>query len=214
MSGNKLEDSSPSGSSPLAPPSHGSSRRWIELAGLAVAVVGVLVAIFAWVIPVEGDDGATGSDGQTTRPSGPPTVPTASTSPPTPSPTGTGPPARYLTELVPVSGGGYVRRVGAHSLIMNCGSGESDDRDREVAYDVPPSGYRSFRATARPTGQRETRVRVTVLVTGVVAANPVLVAGSSGELAAELDGPARLILRVTCDPGAASATFVDPALYR
>lgn len=185
----------------------------IGLLSLAVAAVGVVVAILAWLIPMD-EDGTPSSAGSTSTPTPPaPAPPTTTGGTPTPT---TQPPAtvRYLTELVPATGGGFVQRVGAHSLIMKCGTGESDDRFREVEYDIPRTGYRSFRTVARPTGRRETRIGVTLFVDGVVRVDSVSTAGGTGTLSAGIDGAARLTLRITCDPGAASTTFVDPALTR
>lgn len=180
-----------------------------------VTVAGVVVALAAWLLPRGADDATDLGPGTATAaaPGSTTDAPAPSRPPATATPTGTAARSvRYLTELVPSAGGGFVRRVGAHSLIMECGTGESDDRDREVSYDVPPTGYRAFGTVARPTGQRETRVQVTVLVAGGVVTAPVLTAGSGAELAAPLDGPLRLTLRLTCDAGAKSVTFVDPAL--
>jgi hypothetical protein len=189
----------------------GWTRRRVST-GTAIAAVGVLVAIGAWRWPVD-----------PSPPNAQPTAPvTLSTSPLATGPTTSGPttapasspsgPHRFLTELVPSSGGSAVQRTGAHSLIMKCGTGESDDRDREVAYDIPPTGYRTLSATLRPTGQRETRIQVSVLADGVVKTKPVLTAGTSQALTLAVDGAGHLILRITCDVGATSTTFVDPEL--
>lgn len=183
----------------------------IGLLSLAVAAVGVVVAILAWLIPMDDDRPAGASSTSTTTPPAPAPGTTGGSPPPTTTPA-TG--LRYLTELVPATGGGFVQRVGAHSLIMRCGTGESDDRFREVEYDLPRAGYRSFRTATRPTGQRETRIGITLFVDGVAKVDSVSTVGDTGTVGAGIDGAARLTLRITCDPGAASVTFTDPALSR
>lgn len=67
---------------------------------------------------------------------------------------------------------------------------------------------------AAALGLRDTCVQVALLVGGKVEAGPVLVAGSSGAVGAELDDRVRLTLRITCDAGAKSVTFTNPALAR
>lgn len=186
------------------------TRHRVELATLAVALVGVLVALGAWLLPR--DPGRTpAGPGPTAGPA--PTVPGTDPATGTTQPAPDGPP-RYLVELTPAVGGGTVQRTGDRSLVMACGTGESDDRQREVTYDLPRTGYRTFRTTARPAGQRDTRLQVTVIVDGTVATRPVLTAGAVRELAADVAGASRLTLRITCDPGAGPATFTDPGLYR
>ncbi|HEY6744848.1 MAG TPA: hypothetical protein VI357_03935 [Mycobacteriales bacterium] len=187
----------------------GWSRRRIS-AGSAIALVGVLVAIGAWRWPVDPSPAPPAPPTPSTTPSTTPTTPTPPTGTPTTTPVSG--PHRFLTELVPSSGGSAVQRSGSHSLIMKCGTGESDDRDREVSYDIPPTGYRTLTAILRPTGRRETRVQVSVLADGVLRTNPVLTAGTSRSVAVDVDGAGHLILRITCDVGATSTTFVDPVL--
>lgn len=184
-------------------------RRWTGRrlsVGTALAVAGVLVAIGAWLWPVDPGSGP--------APTAAPTTVAPVPSPPGPAQSSGAPagPHRFLTELVPFSGGSSVQRTGAHSLIMRCGTGESDDREREIVYDIPPSGYQQLRTTARPTGQRETRIQVSVLVDGVVKDAPVLAAGSARLLSVPVAGASRVTLRITCDVGAASTTFLDPEL--
>lgn len=184
--------------------------------GTALAAAGVLVAIGAWLWPVDpGSSPAPTAAPTTVAPVPSPPGPAPSSGAPSPGDPSSGAPAgphRFLTELVPFSGGSSVQRTGEHSLIMRCGTGESDDRDREVVYDIPPSGYQQLRTTARPTGRRETRVQVSVLVDGVVKDAPVLAAGSARLLSVPVAGASRVTLRITCDVGAASTTFVDPEL--
>ena len=188
------------------PPDRFRTRHRVELATLGVTVLGVLVALGAWLLPR--------GDRDRPAPSAPPAGAGTVAGPTSP---GSAPPAataRYLTELTPAAGAGEVQRVGARSLVMRCGSGEGDDRHREVTYDLPRTGYREFRTAVRTAGERETRVQVTVLVDRTVAAQPILVAGDTRQLTADVAGAARLSLRITCDPGAGPATFADPGLYR
>lgn len=94
------------------------------------------------VVAVRSGSGGGGTAAPTTSPAPGPVVVTSS------SPAPAAGAERYLVDLPPDSGGGSVRRSGERSLRMPCGTGESDDRFREVAYAIPPApGYRAFRTT-------------------------------------------------------------------
>lgn len=176
-------------------------------------VVGVLVAAAAFLLdhPLFGGSGAAG-----------PTTSSAAVRPTTAG-TGGGPtpasgrpsasPVRYLTDLEPDSGGGFVQRVGSHSLRMACGSGDSDDRQREVSYIVPPAlTYRSFASGISAAGLRDTRIKAVLLIDQQQIAAPVVTTGSSAQLTWSGQRAGLVTLQIICDPGATAATFVDPGL--
>ena len=180
------------------------------IVGASVAVVGLLVALLSWRFPVIGSDDEAAPSPTT------PTRPITSTTSTTSTPTGGPEPgeSRFLTDLEPDTGAGFVQRVGAHSLLMRCGGGGSTDRYREVEYEVPRVGYRTFRSTAAAAGERDSRVQVFVRVDGQVVAEPVLTAGSTMPLEWTGEGVGRLTLRVQCEAGASAVTFTDPVLRR
>lgn len=185
--------------------------RWRRAAELA-AVVAALAAIVFGLLelrpePTPGSAAPPTTSPRSTGPGGGTTGPSLTTQP-------AGRPDRYLTELTPAVGGSLVQRVGANSLRMSCGTGESDDREREVTYDIPRSGYRSFGTAAAVSGERETRVQVFVLVDNRVVTEPVVTAGGTQRLTWTGDGLVRLTLRIACEPGATRVTFTDPGLTR
>jgi hypothetical protein len=213
-----------SGTAPTTPPAAQSStprdgagreKRWLrstQLAGIIgtlLAVAGLVVGILAWRSPVSPTArSAPTSSADTSRPPVPTTGgDTASGAPAPPS-------GRFLTDLRPDTGGGNVQRTGAHSLLMKCGTGESDDRYREVTYLVPQVSYRSFVTTAAATGERDTRVQVLLLIDDRVVTDPVVSTGGSTRVEWTGEGATRLTLRLFCDPGAVSVTFVDPSLAK
>ena len=185
--------------------------RWrLTLAAEIATILGLVVAIIALVLSQRhDDDSGTAAPPAASRsttnppPPGPPT-------PTTPAPTGA---LRYLTDLTPDSGAGFVQRVDAHSLRMMCGTGESGDRFREVGYSVPAAGsYRSFRTVISAAGPRDTQIRAQLFVDNQEIQAPVVTAGSSAPLAWTGEHAGRLRLRITCDQQADVATFTDPAL--
>lgn len=203
-----------SGTAPRTAPDR--ERRWLRSSQIAT-VVGVPLAIAGLVVgalalgspdtppPPPATSAATGPTGATTAPT------SETTAPPT---TGAPGARRFLTELEPDSGGGTVQRTGPHSLVMKCGTGESDDRYREVSYLVPQVGYRSFATTLAAAGQRDSRLQVLLLVDSRVVTQALLPAGDTGRLSWSGQGAGRLTLRLVCEPGATAATFGDPALAR
>jgi hypothetical protein len=192
----------------------GRNWRSAEVVGTVIGIVAVLVALVALLL----DHPPFGSRGEAAPQPGPgPTTPTSGPAPEPPTTSGPttsgGPPRRYLTDLTPDSGGGYVQRVGSHSLRMACGSGDSDDRQREVSYVLPPAvTYRSFSSGVGAAGSRDTRIQTVLLVDQRQVAAPVLPTGSSTRLTWSGQSAGQLTLRIICDPGATTATFTDPAL--
>lgn len=210
-----MSGTAPAGAGPSGSPPRGR-RRSVEVAGLAVAAFGVLVAILAWQLPRDpsppagaGGVSAPGSTPPSTPPGTPPS--TTSTTPTTSTSAG----QRYLTELTPASGGGFVQRIGGtHSLTMSCPTGESVDFKRSVTYDLPRAGYATLRLTALPTGERDTRVEVRLLVDDAVRGDQVITAGDSKPFQTGVAGSGTVELEITCDPKAKSVTFADPTLLR
>jgi hypothetical protein len=197
-------------------------RRWWLLAVEIATVVGVLIGAAALLLDhspfgSSGGGSTAAASGNATTPA--PTAPSPSSPSPSGPPTPSGPASaqaaqRYLTDLVPDSGGGNVQRIGPRSLRMACGSGDSDDRFREVSYLVPPAEhYRSFGTVVAAAGARGTRIQAILMFDGLSATEPVTIAaGGSQPLRAGGHQVQRLTLRIVCDPGATAATFSDPGL--
>jgi hypothetical protein len=136
-----------------------------EKTGIAVAVVGLLVAVLAWQFPRP----PTGGDSTV---AGPPPPPPASspTTPPGPGSPTPDPAATYLDSLTPVAGAANLAplpdalrgRPGYdHPVVLRCPTNESDARAREVTY--PLRGrYRDFSATVRPYFASDTEAKTYV----------------------------------------------------
>lgn len=106
-----------------------------------------------------------------------------------------------------------MQRVGSHSLRMACGSGDSNDQQREVSYVVPPAlTYRSFTSGVSAAGLQDTRIKAVLLVDQHEIESPVVTTGSTARLTWSGDRAAQVTLQIVCDPGATAATFVDPSL--
>jgi hypothetical protein len=191
-------------------------RWWLTLAVEVATVLALVVAVVALLLdhsPFGGRSGGTspgaaGTSGPNpVRTSEPGRGPTSAAAQPTAAST------RYLTDLATDSGGGNVQRVGSHSLRMACGSGDSDDRFREVSYVLPPAvTYRSFTSTVSAAGARDTRIQALLLIDDQQVTAPLVPTGSKETLAWSGERAGRVTLRIVCDAGATTATFTDPLL--
>ena len=141
-----------------------------------------------------------------------------------PNPPGAGAPnERHLAELPLAQGGGAVRVVGTKNLSMPCGSGQSDDRYRQIEYELP-GPYASFttRATAGGTADVEASVGVEVFVRArqersdrtLKVGTIVLQANGSEPLTADITNARAVLLRITCSVSTLSVTFTDPRIGR
>ena len=96
---------------------------------------------------------------------------------------------------------------------MACGSGDSDDRQREVSYVVPPAlTSRSFTSGISAAGLQNTRIKAVLLVDQREIEDPIVTTGSTARLSWSGDQAGQVTLQIVCDPGATAATFVDPSL--
>lgn len=214
-----------SGSAPRTPDQAGHAtggrgpdreRRWLRSTQLA-GIVGTLLAVASLAVGVLAlkSPASPRTPPATTSPPGTPPPRTPDGGGGTTSGSGSGQqPGRFLADLEPDAGGGNVQRTGAHSLLMKCGTGESDDRFRETTYNVPQSGYRSFATSAAVSGEREKRAQVFLLVDERVVAQPVVFAGETQRLTWTGGTLVRLALRISCEPGVAAVTFTEPGLSR
>lgn len=193
---------------------HSRLQRAAEIAAVVaavVAIVGVVVAILAWQWPQPPPSGAptaSATGGTSSDSSG-------SAVPPGDQPTTAGPPAvtRYLTQLTPAVGESFVRPAGPHAVSMQCGTNTTNDRYREVEYDLVGS-YRAFSAVATSAGPVDPKstTQIDVFVDGRLADRKITALGTRTVLAVDLDGASRLTLGLACKSPAMSVTFADAGL--
>jgi hypothetical protein len=129
---------------------------------------------------------------------------------------------RHLAELPLTQGGGSVSVVG-RDLSMPCGSGQSDDRDRQFEYELP-GPYTSFttRATVRGKADVEAKVGIQVFVRArqersdrtLEAGRTVLKTNGSEAITADITNARAILLRITCSTSTLNVTFTDPRITR
>jgi hypothetical protein len=130
---------------------------------------------------------------------------------------------RHLAELPLAQGGGVVRVIGSRDLSLPCGSGQSDDRYRQIEYELP-AAYTSFttRATAAGKADPEASVGVQVFVRAREeksdrtreAARIVIPANRSRPMTADITDARAILLRITCSVSTLSVTLADPRIGR
>jgi hypothetical protein len=210
---------------PTAPtprPAGDRDRRWslradvATVVGTLVALIGLAVALLAWLNPTSPAN-PTAAAPAVVDSTGSSTASSA-----TPGGSGSTPPGtstadvRYLAEMSPATGGPNLQtggRIGRHAMLIRCGTGESDDPSREVAWDLV-GDYARFAATVTVSGQADpkSRVEVQVLADDVQADKKVLTLGGSASLNLPLSGVHRITLRITCEFPSMKVTFVDATL--
>lgn len=190
----------------VSEPKQRGVRWWLTLAVEIATVLGLVVAVISLVLANRGSGNTPPVAAPTTTSAAPvPTAPTAGPSAATDT--------RYLTDLATDSGGGNVQRVGSHSLRMACGTGDSDDRFREVSYVLPPAvDYRSFSSAVSAAGASDTRIQALLLIDNQQVTGPLVPTGSTQPLIWSGGRAGRVTLRIVCDAGATAATFTDPLL--
>lgn len=163
------------------------------IVAVPIAVVGVLVAAWAWWLPGGPDSSSTGEES-----------PSAIARSSTPPATVDGSPGvsavRYLTAIEPTAGKSYLESTpGSRSLRIHCATGQSTDRVREISYPLYGQ-YRTFQATVRAIGPapQETRIQVEVLADMQPRANVHVFKGQTAPISATFSGQT-LTLRLTCE---------------
>ncbi len=104
---------------------------------------------------------------------------------------------------------------------MPCGSGQSDDRYRQIEYELP-GPYTSFTTsvTARGKADVEAQVGVQVFVRArqdrsdrtPEVGRTVLHPNGSEPLTADITDARAILLRITCSTSALTVTFTDPRI--
>jgi hypothetical protein len=201
--------------------------------GAAAGIVGALAALAVFVWPTA--DGRLGHDDATRRPGGiggsstPGTTGAAieGEATVTPATTVPGPPSdpagsRRLVALTPSTGVGSAESRG-DDLLMPCPSNQSDDRYRELRYDllapyaslttgVGVSGPGDADATAAAqvfVQRRQDRSDRTIEV-----GRAVVRAGKTVPIRAELSDATSVVIRVTCAVPGQTVTLTNPRLIR
>jgi hypothetical protein len=200
-----------------------SSRRWpradvIAAVGVLVAIVGILVPVLDVRLPVGG--------GGRSDESAPAAAPTTSTTTPDAHQTSEPPvlaDERRLTTLKPAEGAGLIKEVPPRDLEIPCGTNQSDDRSRQVVYQLP-AAYQRFAATATATGPAdpESLVQVSVFVHDRYdrSDRERQVARETGRLterlplAADIAGARALTIHIQCQSPAMVVRFADPRVSR
>jgi hypothetical protein len=187
--------------------------------GTLFGLVGAVAAAAVFFVPTrDGRDEAdraksTASADTTQNPSSPPANPSGTIAPT----------ERHLAELPLAQGGGSVSVVDRRDLSMSCGSGQSDDRYRQIEYELP-GPYTSFttRATAHGKADVEARVGVQVFVRArqersdrtLEGGRTVLKTNGSEPITADITNARAILLRITCSTSTLTVTFTDPRIGR
>jgi hypothetical protein len=183
-----------------------------------ITVMGLLVALGAWLSPRpdkgssdETRDGSTsGASSSTASGTSPP--PASSSSPEKSQ-------IRYLSDLSPVTGASFVSDggpPGRHALVIQCASGQSNDRSREVSWNFPGK-YSTLHGRVAISGNMDPEhlVQLEWFADGArVYNNSTLTLGADSEFTGQLVGAQDLRVRLTCESSAGQATLLDTSVQR
>jgi hypothetical protein len=204
----------------------------LAVAGLVVAVTGVLVALAQWLDPRSPDDGAAGTStiGAATPGSGGPTMTATASGAATALPTG--PPFDYVDSLERESGDvaalprqlkgkpGYER-----ATVIACPSNQSSDKVREVTW-LLHGRYLDLDATVAPyfTADPKSATRVVVLAVTrkrdgtltrrQVGQQPDATGERNGPIAGDVAGAEKLTIQVQCYDPRGWIILKDPRVTR
>jgi hypothetical protein len=196
--------------------------KWTKRATVAGAIfglIGALAAALVFVLPTK-DGRNEAARAQATRspdtPQNPNTVPRTSS-------TTMAPNERHLADLPLAKGGGVVKIIDRRDLSMPCGSGQSDDRYREIEYELP-GPYTSFITQAGAVGRADAEASVGVQIfirarqdrsDRTLEVGSIRVQANGSEtLAADITNARAILLRITCSTSTLTATFTDPRIGR
>ena len=184
----------------------------VALVGVVVAVIGLVIAIAAWqdpkmprTEPSNSQSSASQSDRNTADP--------PTTGGPEPSQ------VRYLAELPPVTGGSFVSNGGPadrHAMVIHCASGQSNDRSREVSWNIPgPYSTLVGRVTISGKLDPEHQMQLEWFADGArIYNNSTLTLATETDFRGELGGAQDLRVRLTCTSSAGIATLLDASVQR
>jgi len=127
--------------------------------------------------------------------------------------------ALVVAELPPVTGGSFVTNGGPadrHAMVIRCASGQSNDRSREVSWNIPaPYSTLLGRVTISGKMDPEHKVQLEWFANGArIYNNSTLTLDTNTEFNGELAGVQDLRVRLTCTSSAGVATLLDAAVQR
>ena len=191
-----------------------SASTWMQVVfgglSVAIAIVALVIAYFAWVKPHSPDDDA----GRTERAPAAATTTTGTTATSTvatPQPT-VDRRTVALMDLIPSVGGTNVRRAGS-DLMMPCASGETSDRHRTVEYDLADRYVAMVaKLTVAKATDPDAQLQLKVFTDELTAANVILTKGKSADVEVALDGKKSLKIQLTCQSPNSEMTIGAPSL--
>ncbi len=188
-------------------------------------VVGAFAAVLVFFVPAaeSGNERPSPTSG-TAAPSAPPSVTptssgdtpaaTAGTTQPTPTP------GRDLAGLAPIAGAGFVTVDGV-DIELGCPSNQSDDREREVRYDLTRS-FTALHTSVSATGQSgpDDSAAIQVFIDfrqdrsdrRVETGRAVVTSGESAPISGSLKDAIALTLRLTCSSPSQVVRLEHPIL--
>jgi hypothetical protein len=178
-----------------------SASTWMQVVfgglGVAIALVALVIAYFAWVqphSPADDNKAEPAPPAPVTKAATPETAgPTADTAGPTAAAAGV-----PLVRLTPTVGAGNVRQAD-DDLVIHCATGQTSDRQRVVEYDVL-GRYTALKAELRVSRARDgdTPLQLKVFTDDAIAANQVVTKGKSAPMRIPLDGKQKMRVQLTC----------------
>jgi hypothetical protein len=188
-----------------------SASTWMQVVfgGIAVilAVVGLVIAYFAWVQPHS-------PDGRADKPAAdnlPPqvTTTTGTATAPTAAAAGTA-----LGKLTATVGTSNIKRDG-DDLVIGCATGQSTDRQRVVEFDLL-GRYAGLETEVRVSKARdtETPLQLKIFADGPEIANRAFTKAGATRLSVPLTGAQKMRLQLTCQFPDGEITLGDPTLTR
>ncbi|MEU4558634.1 NPCBM/NEW2 domain-containing protein [Actinoplanes sp. NPDC023936] len=179
----------------------------------SVAIAALVIAYFAWIRPHS-------PDGPAEPPAAAP-APAATTAATTPHPTdattatAAATTARQgvgLTALEPEIGGDKIRVTGGE-LAMPCATGQSNDRQRSVQYDVA-GRYTAFTANiaVAEAPDVDSQLQMKIFADDRQAAVHTLVKGKTETAHVPLDGVSKMRIELTCQSRLSELTITEPRL--
>jgi hypothetical protein len=174
--------------------------------GVGIAIVGLVIAYFAWIQPHSPDGG---------NQAGPPvSATTTGTAPASPANRISGKIQVALAELAPSFGGANIHRSGG-DLTLPCASGESNDLLRTVEYDLL-GRYSTIDGELRVSKARDadTALQIKVFADGQEAAKYILTKGKSIRLKVPIVGRQQMRVELTCQFPDGEITLGNPTLTR
>jgi hypothetical protein len=176
-----------------------------------LTVIGLAIAFGAWFYPKSPNEPPAGTSDRSTSAS---TATGAAPHAPTTTGSSERNKIRYLSDMTPVTGGAFISGGGPdgrHGLVIRCASGQSNDRSREVSWNVPGT-YSTLLGRVNISGKMdpEQNVQLEWFADGArIYNNSTLTLDSDTQFNGELAGAHDVSLRLTCASSAGVATLLD-----